>query len=316
MKKTLCPILIALLAAGCTTATHQSVNALPETTSAVSQSLENSPEQSLKRVVAIARFTDETKRGTSFLLDKDGNKIGKQASDILASRLTATNKFIMLERSDINKLQEENNLSGEQLQKVGADYLIVGSVSEFGRSTKSDVGIFSRNKIQTANATVNVRLINTHTGQIVFSQEASGEAKVEANNVFHVGKTSGYDSSIDDKALSAAISRLVSDISENLMDAPWQAYLVGQQDGMWMMTGGKSQGVKKGDEFAVLEPGKKVKNPQTGLMIELPGTHVATVKVAGFIGKGDNELSLCKVESGSIPAKKMTNLIVREQGEK
>ena len=47
----------------------------------------------------------------------------------------------MLERSDLNLVADEGSLD-----KVGSKYLIIGSVSEYGRSTTSDVGVFSRNK--------------------------------------------------------------------------------------------------------------------------------------------------------------------------
>ena len=49
----------------------------------------------LKRKIAIARFTNETQSGTSFLLDDSGDRVGKQASDILSARLTDTGKFLM-----------------------------------------------------------------------------------------------------------------------------------------------------------------------------------------------------------------------------
>ncbi|ROQ28624.1 curli biogenesis system outer membrane secretion channel CsgG [Gallaecimonas pentaromativorans] len=314
MKKLIIPLSVIALLAGCTSATRETVNTLPKATPKVSPTLAAPEQLGLKRVVAIARFSDETKRGTSFLLDKNNDRLGKQASDILAARLTETQKFVMLERSDLDKVLSENKFDGSTMEKVGAGFLIVGSVSEFGRSTTSEVGIFSRNKIQKANATVNVRLINTHTGQIVYSEEASGEATVEANHVFNVGERSGYDTSIDDKALSAAISKLVSNISENLLDAPWRAYLVGQQEGYWLMTGGKSQGVKVGDVFDVVAPGKQVKNPQTGMMINLPGKKVATLRVTAFVGSGSNELSLCELASGSIDSKQTAQLVVEEKG--
>ena len=54
----------------------------------------------LKRKVAVARFTNETQSGTTFLVDDSGDRIGKQASDILSSRLAATGKFLMFERTD------------------------------------------------------------------------------------------------------------------------------------------------------------------------------------------------------------------------
>ena len=220
----------------------------------------------------------------------------------------------MLERADLDKLIAENNFSGAQMQNTGSDFLIVGSVSEFGRSTTSEVGVFSRNKIQLATATVNVRLVNTKTGQIVYSEEATGEARVEANTVFGVGERAAYDTAINDKALSAAISKLVSNISENLLDVPWQAYLVGEQDGFYLMTGGQQQGVKVGDSFKVLSPGKQVKNPQTGMMISLPGQQQAVLKVSAFVGTGADELSLCELVSGQLTGAELTTFVVQQQG--
>lgn len=311
MRKILLPALVILLSA-CTSATRDTVNKLPSQQPTISPTLIENETLSLKRVVAIARFSDETKRGNSFLLDQNADRLGKQASDILAARLTDTNKFIMLERADLDKVIAENAFNGEELKAAGSDYLIVGSVSEFGRSDNSEVGVFSRNKVQTATATVNVRLINTKTGQIMYSEEATGEARAEANRVFGVGETAAYNTSINDKALSAAISKLVSNISENLLDSPWQAYLVNEQSGQYLMTGGKSQGIKLNDSFSVLIEGAQIKNPQTGFMMTLPGKSIATIKVVGFIGTGANELSVCETTSGSINATDLQKLIVRE----
>ena len=51
----------------------------------------------LKRKVAIARFSNETKYGQSFFLDKNNDRVGKQAVDILSSKLVETDKFILIE---------------------------------------------------------------------------------------------------------------------------------------------------------------------------------------------------------------------------
>jgi curli biogenesis system outer membrane secretion channel CsgG len=58
------------------------------------------PTMGLKRKVAIARFSNETQSGQSFLVDNSGDRIGKQAADILSARLTETGKFMMFERLD------------------------------------------------------------------------------------------------------------------------------------------------------------------------------------------------------------------------
>lgn len=72
--------------------------------------------------------------------------------DILSAKLAATEKFILLERSDISKVIDEikmgplSNVDIKNINLLGADYMIVGSVSEFGRKEISDVGVFSRTK--------------------------------------------------------------------------------------------------------------------------------------------------------------------------
>ena len=298
--------------AACTSATrntiNQPINQLPQTSKVIAQPLE----KSLKRVVAISRFSDETKRGNSFFVDKDNNRIGKQASDILSARLTESGKFLMLERSDLVKLEQENKLNGDNKTTNAADYMIIGSVSEYGRSTTSEVGLFARNKIQKANVTVNIRLVNTKTSQVMYSEEASGEALSEANNVLGVGTRAGYNTSLDDKALSAAISKLVSNIMENLLDSPWQAYFLSKVDEQLFMSGGKEQGIDQNDTFQVLQKGKKIKNPQTGQYIELPGKKVATIKVLDFIGTGNNSLSITEIISGNIDTNKLTDYVIRE----
>ena len=305
-------VLSCIALSACTSSTRSiintPVNQLPQT----SQILAQAPEKSLKRIVAISRFSDETKRGNSFLVDKNNNRIGKQASDILSARLTESGKFLMLERSDLAALDNENKLNGDTQSTVAADFMIIGSVSEYGRSTTSEVGVFSRNKIQKANVTVNIRLVNTKTSQVVYSEEATGEALSEANHVLGVGERAGYNTSLDDKALSAAISKLVSNIMENLLDSPWQAYFLSNEDNQLFMSGGEEQGINRNDKFQVLQKGKKIKNPQTGSFIELPGKKVATIQVLDFIGKGLNSLSITELVSGSIDDSKLNDYLIRE----
>lgn len=296
---------------GCATTTVEVVNK-PSAQQQTSKTLAAAPVKGLKRKVAIARFSNETKRGNSFLLDDSKDRIGKQAMDILSARLTETGKFLMFERQDLGKITAEQNISKIKKSIVGADYLIIGSVSEFGRTTTSEVGIFSRNIIQSANVTVNVRLIDVSTGQIIFSQEGSGKAVSEAGRTLGVGAVAGYDSKIDDQALSAAISKLVSNLIENLMDKPWVAYILDQKGMQIIISGGKSQGIKNGDVLRVMRRGRIVKNPQSGLKIELPRHEIARIKVVSTVGKGDNEVSICRLSSGSLAGTKKSELIVQE----
>jgi curli biogenesis system outer membrane secretion channel CsgG len=271
----------------------------------------------LKRKVAIARFTNETQYGQSFFLNSNDDRIGKQCVDILTAKLVATDKFIVLERADLDKIQRELNIGNAEPLKNMADYLIVGSVTEFGRKAQSKVGIFSRVKKQTAYAKVHIRLIDVYTGQVLYSEEGQGEAYSEAGTVFGVGERAGYDSALNDKALEAAITNLSSNIIENLLDKKWRAYILGYENDLFIVSGGKSQNIAPGMTFEVIREGKKIKNPQTNMYITLPGEKVGELQVIQSAGDTiQNEVSLCKLVSGDlsnyIVTKDFSKLFIRE----
>ena len=271
------------------------------------------PERSLKRKVAIARFSNETKYGQGFFYDKNEDRLGKQAMDVFSAKLTATNKFILLERGDLDYLNKEKEMSRVADANIPADYLILGSVTEFGRKATSDVGLFSRTKKQTAYAKVSVRLVDVRTSQILYSEEGEGEAFSEAGTVLGMGKTADYDATLNDKVISAAISKLVSNIAEKLLNNPWRSYILSFADGNYFISGGALQGIKEGDTFTVYKRGAKVNNPQIGIPVELPGKAVAQLKVTSLIsGVATTELSTCSKISGELSTDNFTDYYIQE----
>ncbi|MBN2425031.1 MAG: hypothetical protein JXR46_12155 [Calditrichaceae bacterium] len=255
----------------------------------------------LKRKVAIARFSNETTYGKGIFYDGENDPLAKQAMDILSAKLGSTDKFILLERSDLDLIKNEKELGNIKNLDISADYLIIGSISEFGRSSTSDVGIFSRTKKQTARAKVYIRLVDVSTGQIIYSEEGEGEANSEAGTVLGVGNRAGYDSALNDKAISAAISKLVSNLVSNLLEKPWKSYILNNDNSNIIISGGKSQGINIGDTFLVIEKGDSVLNPQTNMMIELPGKSIAKIKVVSLAGDTiQNEISVCTLVEGNI----------------
>lgn len=272
----------------------------------------------LKRKVAIARFSNETSYGQSFFLDKQNDRVGKQAVDILSGKLLQTEKFILLERADIDKVNNELALGNYDPLKNMVDYLIVGSVSEFGRKTQGKVGIFSRTKRQIATAKVHVRLIDVKTGQILYSEEGEGEAFTESGRIFGVGERAGYDSSINDRALEAAISNLASNIIENLLNKPWRSYILGYEDEKLIIAGGASQNIRKNETFTVMAEGKKVKNPQTNMTITLPGKKLGTIRVVLTAGDTpETEVTFCDITEGDLQryilSKDFSSLYIQEK---
>lgn len=238
----------------------------------------------IKRKVAIGRFSNETQYAKGIFYDKENDPMGKQALDILSSKLAASGKFLLLERSDMAALLEEAKKSDNGLATIGADYLIIGSVTEYGRKDVGKSGVFSSTKTQMVEAAVAIRLVDVSTGLIIYSDEGKGSAELTTRTTMGVGGKASFDATLSDKAISEAIGQLVENIINRCTNKPWRTFFLSYDSDAQLIAGGASQGIKVGDKFVVKTKGKKVKNPQTGVMIELPGKTIGIVSVSETAG--------------------------------
>lgn len=268
-------------------------------------------EKTIKRKVAIGRFSNETQYGKGLFYDKENDPLRKQAMDILSSKLAASGKFILLERDDLDIIVAE---AGNAMNKINADYIILGSITEYGRKTEGEQKVFSSSKTQTVEAGVSIRLVDVSTGMIIYSDEAKGFAETTAKKTLGVGGTAGFDATLSDKAISAALSQLVENIINKCMDKPWKSYFLSIEDGTYIISGGTSQGLSSGDKFTVYKKGKVVRNPQTGIDIELPGTKTGTVTVIQSLGDTpETEISMCSYEGETIEIDQIANYYISDK---
>jgi curli biogenesis system outer membrane secretion channel CsgG len=277
----------------------------------VAQESRQAPQQKrYKTKVSIARFTNETSYGRSLLYDADLDVIGKQASDMLASRLVKSGKFVVLERPDLTKLTREQEIAG-QSSLVGSDTVIIGSVTEFGRSVSGQSGFLSSTKTQVARAKVDIRLVDVKTSLAYFSATGAGEASTATGEVAGFGSQAEYDATLNDRAIAAAISDVIDALVSKLSDRPWKTFILDIQGPQVFIGGGKRQGLQAGDALVVFESGKTVKSKQTGFDVTLPPTQVATLRVVSVFGDTEtNEGSVCAVASGTVDPGRVANLYV------
>lgn len=303
LLKLLAVIVLVFFISSCATVEKPEVKVVKEKPK-ISKTLAQQPNKyksGLKRKVAIARFSNETKYGQSFFIDDNNDRICKQVVDILSAKLIETERFILLERADLDKINKELSFGDAQPLKNMADYLIIGSITEFGRKEEGEVGIFSRTKKQVAFAKVHVRLVDVYTGQVIYSEEGEGEAYAEAGTVMGVGAKAGYDTTLNDKALEAAIVDLASNIIENLLDKPWRGYILGYENGHVIISGGRSQNIEPNEVFQVIRNGEKVINPQTNMHITLPGKKIGMIKTLTSVGdRPENEVTFCEITEGDL----------------
>ncbi|MGH6803058.1 MAG: CsgG/HfaB family protein, partial [Methyloceanibacter sp.] len=271
----------------------------------------------LKRKVALGRITNETNYGRSLLRDNHDDPLGKQVTDLMSKALTESGAYLVFERPDITRLQAESRLTDTRLNLVGVDALIIGSLTEFGRKTLGETGFASSSKRQVAFAKVDVRVVDVKTGHVFFATSGAGEASTETASTFGFGSRAGYDGTLNDAAIRQAVSEAVNRLSVEMNARPWQTYILRADAGQVFIGGGRSQGIKPGMLFSVQTQGERVRSPQTGTEINLPGRQIAQIRVESSFGDNElNEGSVASLLTGSIGGYKPEQLVVRFEGAK
>jgi curli biogenesis system outer membrane secretion channel CsgG len=311
------PMALALFAGGCaTTSQHQEVVAAPISTAQQAEAQRQAAVVSvktLKRKVAIGRFTNETRYGKTFQVDANNDPLGKQVSDMLSSRLVASQKFLIFERPDLDKVAAEQSIAHES-GLVGVDALIIGSVTEFGRSTTGKSGFLSGTKVQNAHAKVEIRLVDVRTGYVFFTASGSGDASTESGEIAGFGSKADYDATLNDRAIGAAISDVQNSLIAKLDERPWRTDILKVDGHQLYLSGGQRQGLQVGDTLLVLKQGERVKSAQSGFDITLPAKSVGQIRIVSRFGDNEtNEGAVADILSGDITDAQKTGLYISEK---
>ncbi len=263
-------------------------------------------ERTFRRRVAIYRFSNESKYAKGAFYNSATDPVSTQAVDMLSQKLAETQKFILLERHDIKSADKEitnfyDDEAKDSVERLAADYILIGSVTSYGRKETGKTNVVTKRKTQTVEVGLSMRLIDARTGQVIYGEHGEGSAETETKTTLGFGGQAGYDETLTDKALDVALSQMVENITNKCMDNPWTSTL-NYSDGDYYIDGGKGQNIQEGDVFAIMKRGKRIKNSQTGGTKELPARQVGTATViwAQDDGQPENQSSLVEI-NGDIP---------------
>lgn len=269
----------------------------------------------LKRKIALGRITNETHYGQSLLRDSHDDPLGKQVTDLMSKALTESGAYLVFERPDITRLQAESQLTAKNLNLIGVDALIIGSLTEFGRKVLGESGFVSSSKRQVAFAKVDVRVVDVNTGHVFFATSGAGETSTETASTFGFGSQAAYDGTLNDAAIRQAVSEAVNRLTVEMSARPWQTYILKADAGVIYIGGGRSQGIKPGMLFSVQTQGERVRSQQTGADIALPGRQIAKIRVDSNFGDSElNEGSVASVIEGTLDGYKPAQMVVRFEG--
>ena len=152
------------------------------------------------------------------------DRLGNQAKTILKTHLQQTNRFSVVDRENLQRMQAEAKLRGVEQNIKGARYTISGDVTEFGRKVTGDrqlFGILGAGKTQTAYAKVSVLVLDNNTSEVIYSTQAAGEYELSNREVAGFGGTASYDSTLNGKVLNFAIKEAVNNIVKDIENGVW-----------------------------------------------------------------------------------------------
>lgn len=260
-----------------------------------------------KRRIAVIDFQNKTPYGQ--------RELGDSATDIIVTELQKTGQFILVEREKVQALLDEQRFSNSEAAEpvtaakigrlLGASAVVTGSVSQFGQKEEGVDCLFYQRRSQIAEATVDIRMVDVSTGEILVADSGRGVADQTIEGTMGFGGRSSYDSTLAGEALRAAIFKFTKNIVDRMGTTPWSARVATVDSGRVYIDAGKATGLTLGAELEVLRPGKEIISPTTGKSMGETVTPVGKVKVIEYFG---DDGAIAQPLNGDVAAKDIVRI--------
>ena len=262
----------------------------------------------LKKRIAVISFEDRSGYG---------HNIGRGVADMLVTSLVESDKFIVIERAELDEILKEQGLGQTGLvtpqsaakvgQLLGLQRMITGSITEFGsKQSKVGGGIGGFNlgvSTTTARVVVDLRIVNVNTGEIVMAKSAEGEdSSTGLDNVgmddidFHNSST--WDNTQLGIASRESIIECVEFITEDMAGLPWEGKIIKASGTTIYMKPGSKGGVQPGMVFSIYRAGEELIDPDTGLSLGSEESKIGEIQYTGDVADGKAGKALVKSGTG------------------
>jgi curli biogenesis system outer membrane secretion channel CsgG len=246
--------------------------------------------------------------------------VGKGMANLVAANLANSGRYTVVDRATVDKILAEQNfsvsdradpMSAEKIGKlVGADAVIVGSVTQFGNDSRATgvggsgtgwggygLGGFGHKKTK-AIVDLDVRVINLDTAEIEAVANGKGESSRESTSLTGGGGdwhgwgggavdfgSSDFQKTIIGEAVNSAVRQtsaaLVADESKlQAKQAVVVEGLIAAVDGNSIVLNiGRKAGLQVGDGLNVTRVTKEIRDPTTGGILNTLTAAVGVIKV-------------------------------------
>lgn len=247
-----------------------------------------------KKRIAVTKFENKV-RGTY------GNwRLGDGFAEMLTTELMKTGQFVVVERQALQDVLGEQELGQSGVvrketaakvgQVLGAQIIVRGVVSEFtlnesgGGAGIGIAGFRLGGRSSNAHVAVDIRLVDTTTGQVLQSHNAVGKAESSGVNV-GVSKgdvdfgAAAFQNTPLGQATRQAIRDAVQFIILNMERMPFTAKVVKVEGNKVYINAGSQMNVKHGFKFYAYSVGEDIVDPDTGLKLGADEKLAGTVEV-------------------------------------
>jgi curli biogenesis system outer membrane secretion channel CsgG len=244
--------------------------------------------------------------------------VGKGIADMLVNQLVRNGTYSLVERKQLDRILQEQNFqqsgradasTAAQLGRLlGVDAIVIGSITQFGRDDKKlgvgggvrvggvGIGGIGRRSSK-AIVGIDARIVDVRTAEILGVATGFGESKrsgatlvggaaaggVAAGGAFDM-QSSNFASTILGEATRLAVDSLVTELvgAQSRITETVAAIsgLVADVSGASLIINvGTAGGVRVGTEYAVVRPGREIRDPSTGRVLRRTTTAVGKIKI-------------------------------------
>jgi curli biogenesis system outer membrane secretion channel CsgG len=249
-----------------------------------------------KKKLAIAKFENATRFGK--------RRLGENLTNVITTELSKTQRFVLLERADVDKILDQLALSQsgitegtlKQIQLLDADFILTGAVTHYAVTTTGSSNLFTQSKTQKAEVGADVRIVDVRTGEILLSESGKGSTEKEFDKVLGMGEDGGYDESLEMDAFRIAVIDLVENIVSTIDKTPWICDVVKISDSKLYIDAGRKSNLKKGVILNIFQKGETITN-LSGQIIGFEEKMVGTGIISEFFG---NDGAIVKAQTDSL----------------
>ncbi|MBI5418700.1 MAG: hypothetical protein HZA60_01300 [Deltaproteobacteria bacterium] len=251
-----------------------------------------------KKRVAVVKFQDRSAYGRG--------RLGGAIREILETELSKSGEFIMVTRGDMDLILDEQDLAKSGTiktgtgpksgQVLGLNAIVTGAVTQFGVKQKSATYLVGASKTQTAEATVDIKVIDATTGQIIYADSGTGVHEESSTQVLGIGGAKGYDETLEGKAFRAAVGKFIDNLIRKMASIEWSGKVAAVEGDEVTVNAGRKTGLSPGDRLRVYGEGREVIDPDTKVSLgRKPGKEKGEVVVKEFFGE---DAAVCRLVSG------------------